>query len=131
MNTTNLHTASFDEIIFEGRNKAYGAFVLRQLYSRHLARALAITVSLTLLLVSVTLVMERLFPTVLPKVNVVPDKLTILTDVVLPPQQKTIETPKPVIARPQPVVVTPPPMWLPKWSRTNCLLNPYQRLILL
>jgi protein TonB len=54
MNTTNLHTASFDEIVFEGRNKAYGAFVLRQLYNRHLARALAITVTLCLLLVTTT-----------------------------------------------------------------------------
>ncbi|PJJ48722.1 energy transducer TonB [Hymenobacter chitinivorans] len=107
MNTTNLHTASLDEIIFEGRNKAYGAFVLRQLYNRHLARALAITVALALLLVSSTLVMQRLFPSVLPKAYVAPDKLTILSDITLPAEPKHIDTPKPPVTHQQPVVVTP------------------------
>ena len=56
MSMLDLRTASFNDIVFEGRNKLYGAYVLRQLYERHLARALAIAVSLTLLLVASPLV---------------------------------------------------------------------------
>lgn len=46
-------TGSLDDIVFEGRNKSYGAFQLRQSYQRHLSSALGITVvacSLLLLL---------------------------------------------------------------------------------
>ncbi|TGE26269.1 energy transducer TonB [Hymenobacter metallicola] len=107
MNTTNLHTASFDEIVFEGRNKAYGAFVLRQLYNRHLARALAITVALCLLLVSIPMVVQRLWPSVtLPSLNTThDDDAVVLTEIVLPKQK--IETPTATVAPPAPVVVTP------------------------
>ncbi|MCB2409468.1 energy transducer TonB [Hymenobacter lucidus] len=111
MNTTNLHTASFDDIVFEGRNKAYGAFVLRQLYNRHLARALAITVALCLLLVSLPLVLERIWPTVLPAAKAPEMTPTTLIEVVLPPQSKAV-TPPPA-ARQQPVVVTPRPADIP------------------
>lgn len=104
MNTTNLHTASLDEIVFEGRNQAYGAFVLRQLYNRHLARALAITVALCLLLVSTALVVQRIWPTALPALVNPADQEIILTDVVLPP---TAATPPPPAAAVQPVVITP------------------------
>lgn len=37
-------TGTLDDIVFEGRNKSYGAFQLRQSYQRHLSSALAITV---------------------------------------------------------------------------------------
>ena len=36
---------SLDDIIFEGRNKAYGAYRLRKLYNRHLAVSTAIAVT--------------------------------------------------------------------------------------
>jgi protein TonB len=124
MNTTNLHTASFDEIVFEGRNKAYGAFVLRQLYNRHLARALAITVSLCLLLVSTTLVLQRLWPAAVPSLNDHADDIVTLTDVVLPQQPKTIATPEPLIAHRQPVVVTPRADVAPTVVKDEALTKP-------
>jgi protein TonB len=47
---------SLDDIIFEGRNKAYGAYLLRKLYHRHLAFATVITTSLFVLFISLPLV---------------------------------------------------------------------------
>jgi protein TonB len=38
--------AQMDEIIFEHRNKAYGAYLLRKLYRKHLSRALLIAVGI-------------------------------------------------------------------------------------
>ena len=42
-------TASLDDVVFEGRNQAYGAYQLRQDYRRHLASAGGITLGLLLL----------------------------------------------------------------------------------
>jgi protein TonB len=53
MSTPIVLTGSLDDIVFEGRNQAYGAFQLRRTYQRHLGSALSITVvscSLLLLL---------------------------------------------------------------------------------
>ena len=38
------HNQSMDEIVFDSRNKNYGAYVLRQLYEKHLMKALGISV---------------------------------------------------------------------------------------
>ncbi len=38
------HNQSMDEIVFDKRNKNYGAYVLRQLYDKHLLKALSISV---------------------------------------------------------------------------------------
>lgn len=62
MHTTDLRTASLNDMVFEGRNKAYGAYILRQLYHRHLAKALIIAVSLSLVLLVSPILMARLFP---------------------------------------------------------------------
>jgi len=84
MSTLDLSTASLNDIVFEGRNKAYGAFILRQLYHRHLARALAIAVSLSLLLVSAPLVKEYFFPALIVSPDIIPD---------LPPPLKLMRPP--------------------------------------
>lgn len=106
MNPLPLSTATLDDIVFEGRNKAYGAFVLRRLYTQHLTRAMLIAFSLFLLLVSVPLLLNRVWPA--PAAEILPPALdeTVLdfTDVVLPPT----ETPEAAIAPPAPVVITPP-----------------------
>ncbi|GAB3875760.1 energy transducer TonB [Hymenobacter segetis] len=52
MNNAQLATASLDDIVFDGRNRHYGAYELRALYQRHMTRALIIaTAMLALLLV--------------------------------------------------------------------------------
>ncbi|MBA4166960.1 MAG: TonB family protein [Chitinophagaceae bacterium] len=53
MDAQNLLTASVLDIVFEGRNKEYGAYVLRKGYDRRLYTALAITGSLIVLLLIV------------------------------------------------------------------------------
>ncbi len=83
----------------------YGAYVLRQLYGRHLVKALAIAISLTLLLVASPLIKEALFPTLIeapdPLTNEKPIELLYL---------RTIVDPKPAASQPktvQPIVRTP------------------------
>ena len=44
-------TASLDDIVFDGRNQTYGAYLLRHLYPRHVTRALLIATALLALLV--------------------------------------------------------------------------------
>ncbi len=61
-NTLDLRTATLDDMVFEGRNKAYGAFLLRRLYHQHLARASATAIMLSLLIVSSPLAFRWLFP---------------------------------------------------------------------
>ncbi|MGI4886335.1 MAG: energy transducer TonB [Janthinobacterium lividum] len=51
MNNAQLATASLDDIVFDGRNRTYGAYVLRHLYQRHVTRALGIALALLALLV--------------------------------------------------------------------------------
>lgn len=46
-------TADWDDIVFENRNKEYGAYWLRKKYSKHINTALAITIGATLLLFSI------------------------------------------------------------------------------
>ncbi|MDF7814595.1 energy transducer TonB [Hymenobacter sp. YC55] len=112
MTMPNLSTATLNDIVFEGRNKLYGAYVLRQLYERHLARALAIAISLTLLLVASPLIKEWMFPTLVEAVAPTPD-LTQIIDILPPP---TIAKPEPAGGRVKPVapIVRPPAATAPK-----------------
>ena len=43
MNVEQLKNASFDDIVFDGRNKQYGAYELRRKYSERLWKALGYT----------------------------------------------------------------------------------------
>ncbi len=40
MENTNWQKKSIDDIVFEGRNKSYGAFQLRRIYDKHMSRAM-------------------------------------------------------------------------------------------
>ncbi|RFP66127.1 energy transducer TonB [Hymenobacter lapidiphilus] len=94
--TTNapISLPSLDDMVFEGRNKAYGAYALRQLYGRHLFRAVALAVALAALLIALPIGVSYLWPAVVVVPPIVPAGLVI--DILPPP---TIE---------QPPVVTPP-----------------------
>ena len=46
MTNAQLATASLDDIVFDGRNRHYGAYELRALYQRHMTRALIIATAL-------------------------------------------------------------------------------------
>jgi protein TonB len=84
MNTLQLSTASLDDIVFEGRNQSYGAYVLRRIYSRHLVAGLTFSVMLCLLLVGIPVLVQRLWPVevVVPEIPL--DKDIVFTQVELP-----------------------------------------------
>jgi protein TonB len=48
MTDQKVYTASMDEIVFEHRNKTYGAYILRKLYHKHMTRALILAVIILL-----------------------------------------------------------------------------------
>ncbi|MGY2133783.1 energy transducer TonB [Hymenobacter sp. HD11105] len=102
MDNTQLARASFDDIIFEGRNKAYGAFVLRRLYNKHLTRALLIGVAIFSIFVSFPII-ARMFE---EKVEVVDTKNLKVNELMeAPPLDKAPPPPPP----PPPPAAPPPP----------------------
>lgn len=85
------------DILFEKRNKAYGAYLLRRTYSAQLLKAVGITTSMVIALIffggsSST---KKSFAT--------PSDGIMLTDIALP-HEKKIETPKPKLPTPPPQV---------------------------
>lgn len=80
--TTSTHTSlpSLDDIVFEGRNKAYGAYVLRQLYGRHVTTAVILATALVALLIAIPLGIRHFWP-----------ELTIAPGVMDLPEQKPME----------------------------------------
>ncbi|HEX4875559.1 MAG TPA: hypothetical protein VFV31_02735, partial [Chitinophagaceae bacterium] len=54
MQTNAILSAPLIDLIFDGRNKAYGAYELRKTYSSRMTKALVITFLLTMLLVSLS-----------------------------------------------------------------------------
>ncbi|MBC6608534.1 energy transducer TonB [Hymenobacter sp. BT188] len=99
MKTLNLLTATLDDIVFDGRNQAYGAYLLRRLYNRHLATALAATLALCLALLSIPILVQRLAPAIADATLPTEPGIIELERVILPP------TPPQPIA---PVVISPP-----------------------
>jgi protein TonB len=102
MDNAQIAKASLNDIVFEGRNKAYGAYVLRRLYQRHVTRALIIATSVFALLVFFPLIAQYLkdkMPKEAPK-NL---KENVLMDA--PPLDETKPPPPP----PPPEAPPPPP----------------------
>ncbi len=56
MDNAQIARSSLNDIVFDGRNKAYGAYVLRRIYQRHVTRALIIATALFLLMISFPIV---------------------------------------------------------------------------
>jgi periplasmic protein TonB len=101
MDNAQLARASFEDIVFEGRNKAYGAYVLRKLYSKHVMRAFLVAMILFALMIGGPILAKILTP----KEKAKPKEQ--ITDVVLeaPPLDKTEPPPPP----PPPSAPPPPP----------------------
>ncbi|OGX90751.1 energy transducer TonB [Hymenobacter coccineus] len=58
MNSAQIAQSSLDDIVFEGRNKNYGAYVLRQIYGRNVTRSLIIATALFALLIAFPLIAQ-------------------------------------------------------------------------
>jgi len=102
MDNTQLARASFDDIVFEGRNKAYGAYVLRRLYGSHVTRALLIAVAIFAIMVSFPLIARMLNKDEVKK----DDKMLKVNELMeAPPLDDTKPPPPP----PPPEAPPPPP----------------------
>ena len=81
--TAPISLPSLDDIVFEGRNKAYGAYALRRLYGRHVLKAIGLAGALLLLLVALPIMVQKLWPPLVVAVPIVPDGPVI--DIMSPP----------------------------------------------
>jgi protein TonB len=87
---SNLFPASFDDLVFEGRNQAYGAYQLRQAYNSHLRMAVSLMAALGALLFLSSAAWQRLHPVVLPVAS-----KSVPLKFIEPPTYVT-EAPKPI-----------------------------------
>jgi protein TonB len=92
---SSLFSGSLDDLVFEGRNQAYGAYQLRQAYNSHVRIALAAMMGLCALLLLGGAVWQRLHPLIAVErvVPIAPEKEIPPTYVVEPP--KAIEPAEP------------------------------------
>ncbi|MBF9221875.1 energy transducer TonB [Hymenobacter ruricola] len=105
MSTLTSLTGSLDDIVFEGRNQAYGAYQQRRSYQRHLGSALLIALTACTLLFLLPVAVNLLWPDVVEAPPIV--------DVLQPTQPRYYElekvkpmTPPPAASQPE-VKVTP------------------------
>ncbi len=97
----NYQNYSMDDIVFENRNKSYGAFVLRQITDRHATYGLLVTTGVAIILAflahSTSISQKEKQEEIIVETE---------TTVVEMPQEKPKEIPKPKIAQ---APATPPP----------------------
>ncbi|MBH8559756.1 energy transducer TonB [Hymenobacter sp. BT442] len=106
MTNAQLATASLDDIVFDGRNRHYGAYELRALYQRHMTRALIIaTAMLALLLVFPLLAQLLKEDVVVAPTDADKGKVTLIAPPLAP--EKVI-TPPPITAPPKSVLPAAP-----------------------
>ena len=102
MENENWLKRSMDDIVFDGRNKAYGAFQLRRLYDKHMTRAMLVGILFFLLAVSTPQII-RLIKGFLPE----KENELIMKEVTLA-EPPPIDPKKP--PPPPPPKVDPPPI---------------------
>jgi periplasmic protein TonB len=97
MKTEHEVSKSWDDLIFENRNKEYGAYFVRKTYSQNMTTGLGISVCLACILLIAPKILSALFPgqTILP--DVIPTGIT---------ETRLIQPPP--IDVPPPTQVTPP-----------------------
>jgi len=107
MEVSKILGADVLDIIFDGRNKAYGAYELRRKYSKRLALALIITASLAVFLLLVSFISDRLGAN--SKATAIQVKEVELADV---KQEENKEPPPPPPPKPPP----PPQIEMAKFT---------------
>ncbi|MFI5136047.1 MAG: hypothetical protein ACHQD9_09365, partial [Chitinophagales bacterium] len=108
MDPQQILKADFDDLVFENRNKSYGAYDLRMKYQRHVFTALLIALIVYLLGFSMPDILEALRPSVAPNAT----KIIKVTELSEPPpiDKNTPPPPPPDLPPPPPKTVkfTPP-----------------------
>ena len=103
-----LLTASLDDLVFEGRNRAYGAYQLRQEYRSTLASAGGITLGVCLLLLGSWLAWPAAQPKPVAENHVLVETMVLPPTVVEPPKQAVLaSTHAPLPPRTHPAPTTP------------------------
>ncbi|GHA67445.1 energy transducer TonB [Pontibacter akesuensis] len=104
MDASKLANASLDDIVFEGRNRAYGAFLLRKLYNKHITVAAIVAILLFALFLSIPLIAEMIGGD-----EEVVEVERIVTEVDLAPPPPLDEATPPPPPPPPPDLPPPPP----------------------
>ncbi|GAB3828281.1 energy transducer TonB [Hymenobacter jeollabukensis] len=109
MTPLQLRPSTLDEIVFEGRNKAYGAFDLRQTYPTHVRRAVGLALLLFVLLAAAPGIVRLLTPKATYKPPVVSEVILTNPTTVFKPidEPKPIEPPVRAAGAKVPTVATP------------------------
>lgn len=102
MKITNYASASLNDIVFEGRNHEYGAYLLRKTYHQNLERGLFIAVSVFMLLLAIPLLSNLISPPEFviepekkaPAINIIEVIIPPVAPVVPPAPETTIEPQK-------------------------------------
>jgi protein TonB len=90
---------SWDDLVFENKNKEYGAYSVRKSYSQNLTTGFGVSVCFACMLIILPKIMSALFP----GQTIVPD----ITDKIL--NEKVVEVLPPPTIEPPPTVAPPPP----------------------
>lgn len=101
MDNQRLAVATLDDMVFEGRNKEYGAYMLRKWYNKHVTRATIIAIALFVLFLSIPLI-RSMFK---DEEEVVKAPVVKVVDLAAPPSVEKIVPPPP----PPPDAPPPPP----------------------
>jgi protein TonB len=113
-------TDSLDDVVFEGRNQAYGAYQLRQDYQQHLASASGFTVALCTLLLLSWSVWQHLKPVAAP-----PIRTKGIIELIKPPVIPVLEKPKVAVLSPPHPVATHPAPSIPTEVAKEDVLQPH------
>ena len=97
---------NWDDLVFENKNKAYGAYLVRKSYSQNLTTGLGVSVCLACLLLIAPKIMSALFP----GQQIIPDMETLKEDLA------TVFV--------QPPLVEPPPVQPPPAAATHSTFTP-------
>lgn len=118
MEANQILQANILEIIFEGKNKAYGAYDLRKTYNKRIATALIFTISTIIILIMSSLIVshfkkhETIVPVYIPDTQlqkVKEEEMKVLPTPKLPKQTvATIKYPPPIVVKDR-LVKDPPP----------------------
>ena len=98
MELNKIQTATWDELVFEGRNKSYGAFLLRQIYNKHVIRGGIIS----LLIFVVGMGGPVLWKIISPSLETPKPKMVVM-------EMKDLKPPPPPDKTPPPPPPPPPP----------------------